>query len=114
MYGNAVQVYSGRPDNHKQSDASFAGAVCTVIRKPSRVRPVSLASWLMFFARAISTIATQLFMPRPLIKKPLRSIHILMQHTDNKHLLIRSQIENSVMLSLNTNWSPSSFFGQPL
>lgn len=27
MYGNAVQVYSSRPNNHKQSDASEAGAV---------------------------------------------------------------------------------------
>jgi hypothetical protein len=27
MYGNAVRLYVGRPDNLKQSDAGFAGAV---------------------------------------------------------------------------------------
>ena len=27
MYGNAVQAYSDRPNNHKQSDTSFAGTV---------------------------------------------------------------------------------------
>ena len=28
VYGNAVRVYFSRPNNHKQSDASFAGARC--------------------------------------------------------------------------------------
>ena len=40
----------------------------------------------------------------PEVQKPLRSIHVLMQHTNNTHLLIWNQIENGVMLSLNTDW----------